>query len=98
MTEPPPEPESINATDPATGMSQLHIAAGTNRLDKVRSLVEAGARFFPDNEGRWPSTIAVICETDEELIDYIIAAEERAVQEGLAIDPPEMQEYLTERE
>jgi hypothetical protein len=92
--KPVPLPDAINAIDPVTGMSPLHVAAGTNQLDVVRLLVEAGATFFPDNHGRWPSTIALICEADEALIDFIVQAEERAVREGRAFDPPETLEIF----
>lgn len=68
-------------TDPVTGMSALHLAVGFNQFEIVKILVEAGAKFFPDKEGRWPSTMAVICEVDEELMDYIAEEEERALRE-----------------
>ena len=70
-------PDTINALDPVTGMSELHIAVGTNQFDRVRTLVASGARFFPDREGRWPSTIAAICEVDEDLMDFVLECEER---------------------
>ncbi len=71
-------PEDVNTINPVTGMSPLHIAVGINRLDMVRSLVEAGARFFPDNHGRMPSLIAALCETSEEMQDYIAEQERKA--------------------
>ena len=70
--------ESVNLTDPVTGMSALHVAVGLNRLDMVKLLVELGARFFPDNEGRMPSLIAAECETSEAMQDYIADAERKA--------------------
>jgi ankyrin repeat protein len=72
--------DAINNVD-ANGMSQLHIAIGFNDLDQVRALVIAGAKFFPDNEGRWPSLIAAICETSEEMQDYV-AEQERKAEAG----------------
>lgn len=79
-----PLADYVRPVDRVTGMTELHIAVGDNRLDLVRSLVERGAWFFPDKEGRWPSTIALICEVDEELIDYITQEEDRALREGRA--------------
>ena len=70
--------ESVNLTDPVTGMSALHVAVGLNRLDMVKFLVELGARFFPDNEGRMPSLIAAECETSEAMQEYIADAERKA--------------------
>jgi ankyrin repeat protein len=71
------DPATINAIHPVTGMSPLHIAVGIDRLDLVRSLVEAGARFFPDKQGRMPSLIAALCETSEEMQDYITEQERK---------------------
>src|SRR5271167_3851947 len=81
--------DSVNAiVDPVTGMSALHVAAGINRMDLVVNLVRAGARFFPDKEGRWPSTLALICEADEELITYIIEEEALVIHhQALAAAP-----------
>jgi uncharacterized protein len=69
----------INATN-EYGMSQLHIAVGQNNLRKVRILVEAGATFFPDKEGRWPSTIAAIMGVDDDLLDYVAEMEEQKIE------------------
>jgi len=72
-------PGDVNrVVDPVTGMSQLHIAVGLNQLDRVRALVEAGARFFPDQHGRMPSVIAALCETSEEMQDYVAEQERKA--------------------
>jgi hypothetical protein len=68
----------LETTDPGTGMTALHIAVGRNNLPLVHELVEAGAAFVPDNEGRMPSLIAILCETGEELQDYITEAEQQA--------------------
>jgi uncharacterized protein len=73
-----PLPATIDAIDPVTGMSPLHIAVGINRLDMVRSLVQAGARLFPDQHGRMPSVIAAQLETSEEMQDYIAEQERKA--------------------
>ena len=69
----------LAAIDPITGMNALHIAVGLNHLEMTKLLVEAGIAFIPDNEGRMPSLIAALCNVSDELSDYIIAAEERAL-------------------
>jgi hypothetical protein len=69
----------LNAIDSLTGMNALHIAVGRDNLAMARLLVEAGIAFIPDNEGRFPSTIAAICEVSDELNDYIVEAEEMAL-------------------
>jgi uncharacterized protein len=71
---------ALNATHPVTGMTALHIAIGRNNLEMTKALVEAGAAFVPDNEGRMPSVIAAEMEVSEELADYIYEAESRALQ------------------
>jgi Ankyrin repeats (many copies) len=44
---------SVDAADPDTGLTALHIAAGTNNLALCRMLVEEyGAPFGPDKFGR----------------------------------------------
>jgi ankyrin repeat protein len=69
-------------TDPETGLCALHLAVGTNDLDMTRLLVEqAGAAFFPDRFGRWPSLIAAECEVTEELTDYVAEQEARFLKE-----------------
>jgi uncharacterized protein len=62
------------------GLTALHIAVGTDNLKMARYLVDAGARFEPDGQGRYPSTIAAECEVSEELCDYIVEAEEKALR------------------
>src|SRR5690349_17138824 len=69
----------LDDLDPVTGMNALHIAVGRNSLEIARLLVEAGIKFIPDNEGRMPSLIAALCDVSEELVDYIIDAEEQAL-------------------
>jgi ankyrin repeat protein len=71
--------KDVNAVN-EQGMSPLHIAIGQNDIRWVRSLIEQGAKFFPDKEGRWPSTIAALMEVDDELQDYIADEEEKAEQ------------------
>ncbi|HKN20670.1 MAG TPA: hypothetical protein VJX73_04605 [Terracidiphilus sp.] len=90
--------ELLDQTEFSTGMAALHAAVGFNRLDMVKLLVDAGASFFPDKEGRWPSLIAVDCEADEELIDYVVQEERRARQEGRTFDPSELRDYLAEED
>jgi hypothetical protein len=70
----------FNQVDDRTGMNALHIAVGRDHLDLVKLLVEAGAEFVPDGEGRMPSVVAVDLEVSEELADYICEAEIRALQ------------------
>ncbi len=88
--------ELLDQTEFFTGMAALHTAIGFNRLDMVKLLVDAGARFFPDKEGRWPSLIAVDCEADEELVDYVVQEERRALQEGRAFDQSDMRDHLAQ--
>ena len=67
----------VDKIDRLTGMAALHMAVGRNDLAMVKFLVEKGASFFPDRHGRWPSTIASLCEVSEELCDFIAEAEAR---------------------
>jgi uncharacterized protein len=69
----------INTVDRTTGMNALHIAVGRNNLDMAKLLIEAGIKIIPDGEGRMPSLIAALCETSEEMQDYI-ADEERKIE------------------
>lgn len=67
---------NVNCVDVDSGLSPLHIAVGQNDLPLCRYLVEnAGAAFFADAYGRWPSLIAAECRVDEELSDFICEAE-----------------------
>jgi uncharacterized protein len=68
----------IDAADEETGMTALHIAVGRNNLEIARILVERGASFIVDKQGRMPTTIAAECEVSEELSDFIAEAEARA--------------------
>lgn len=67
----------INGVEDTTGLSPLHIAIGRNHLDLVRFLLDQGATIAPDRQGRWPSTIAELCEVDEQICDLIVEAEAR---------------------
>ena len=69
----------LGQTEPRTGLTALHIAVGQNNLEMAKVLVEAGAKFQADLLGRWPSTIAAECEVSEELCDFIVEAEEKAL-------------------
>lgn len=67
----------VNAPDPSTGLSALHIAIGNNDIALCRLLIENhGAAFGPDRFGRWPSVVAVECRVDDELADYVLAKED----------------------
>jgi uncharacterized protein len=59
-----------------TGLTALHIAAGTNNLALARILVEDwDAPFGPDRYGRWPTVIAAECRAGKALCDYIVEQE-----------------------
>ena len=59
-----------------TGLTALHIAAGTNNLPLARILIEDwNAPFGPDRFGRWPTAIAAECAASGELCDYIVERE-----------------------
>lgn len=69
---------SIDDVDPVTGLTALHYAIGRNQLAATRFLAEKGATFGPDRQGRWPSTIAGLCEVDGELCDFVSSEEAKA--------------------
>lgn len=70
----------VNATDPATGLTALHIAVGTNNLTLTRLLVKQfRARFMPDAQGRWPTLIAAQVRVDDALADYLVEAEAKSL-------------------
>lgn len=75
--------KTLNWNDRITGMTALHVAVGRNNLAMTKMLVEAGAKFIPDAQGRMPSVIAAEMEVDEELQDYIVEAEAKAAGEGV---------------
>jgi hypothetical protein len=61
-------------------MTLLHAACAVDNFPAVKIIVEHGARFIPDGQGRMPSIIAVECEASEELCDYIVEQEEAAME------------------
>ena len=68
----------IDAIDPDTGLSALHIAVGQNDLVLCRFLLEEhGAQLLADRFGRMPSVIAIDCRADDELFEFIAENEER---------------------
>jgi uncharacterized protein len=68
----------IDTLDNATGMTALHLAVGRNHFELARILVERGASFVPDKQGRMPTTIAAECEVSQRLCDFIVEAEAAA--------------------
>jgi uncharacterized protein len=68
----------INFVDDQTGLTALHIAVGRDHLDIAKYLVERGASFLPDKQGRTPTTIAAECEVSDEMCDFIAEAEAKA--------------------
>lgn len=72
----------VNAIEPETGMSALHITVGMNDLALTRKLVETGkVLFFADAFGRMPSVVAIECDVDDELADYITEVEADFVEQ-----------------
>jgi ankyrin repeat protein len=71
-------PELIN-TPIHHGMALLHIAVGTNDYDLTKQLIDLGARFFPDDQGRMPSLMAILCEADDRICDLVDDAEAKAL-------------------
>lgn len=70
----------IDFADPETGLAALHIAVGTNNLALTRLLIEEwGATIGPDGRGRWPTVIAARSGVDDDLSDYIVEAEAKAL-------------------
>ena len=66
----------VAAVHKKTGLTALHVAAGTNNLALAKILIETWyAPFGPDRFGRWPTAVAAECEAGEELCDYIVAQE-----------------------
>jgi uncharacterized protein len=74
---------NVNASDPVTGLTALHIAVGTNNLPLARILIDDWhAPFGPDGKGRWPTVIAAECRIDDDLADYIVEAESTFLGNG----------------
>jgi co-chaperonin GroES (HSP10) len=65
-------PDSFNAM---AALPLFHLVIGRNHLEATKLLIEYGVTFRPDMYGRWPSTIAAICEVSEELCDLVVEAE-----------------------
>jgi hypothetical protein len=65
----------IDYVHPNTGLPLLHMAVGLNHKDMVRFMLQSGAKVTPDRNGRWPSTVAALCEVDGEICDMISDAE-----------------------
>ena len=66
----------VAAVHEQTGLTALHIAAGTNNLALAKILVEDwAAPFGPDRFGRWPTAVAAACRAGGELCDYIVEQE-----------------------
>lgn len=71
----------VDYIDPATGLTALHIAVGTNDLALCRLLIEqCGAAIRPDRSGRWPTVIAAQCQADAALSEYILWKEEASIR------------------
>ena len=68
----------VDARHAETGLTALHIAAGTNNLELLRLLAEKyDAPFGPDAFGRWPTTVAAECSAAFEIQNYIVDAESK---------------------
>jgi ankyrin repeat protein len=65
----------VNVTDPFSGLSALHIAAGRDDLAMCRLLIDHNARFFADGFGRWPTIVAAECRVSVAVCDFIVEAE-----------------------
>lgn len=75
------EGANVDAVDDETGLAALHIAVGTNNLALTRMLIEDWeATIKPDGRGRWPTVIAAQCRVDENLSDYMVEAEVKALK------------------
>lgn len=70
----------IKAAEPRDGLTALHIAVGTNNLPLARYLVEEWhAPFVTDGFGRFPTAVAAECGASDELCDYIVEQEAKAL-------------------
>jgi ankyrin repeat protein len=68
----------VSFADPRNGLTALHIAVGRDHLAMARYLVERGAKFLPDHQGRTPTTVAAECEVSDAMCDFIAEAEAKA--------------------
>jgi ankyrin repeat protein len=73
--------QDIEAVHELTGLSAIHFAIGRNLYELTKFLVAQGATIKPDRDGRWPSTIAELCEVDIRLLDFVVD-EESKVEEA----------------
>ncbi len=74
------EGADVGTEHEATGLTALHIAAGTNNLELVKLLIEKWQTpFRTDRFGRWPSVVAFECRASDALCDYIMEKEAQAL-------------------
>lgn len=70
----------VSAKDGSTGLTALHMAVGTNNLHLSKDLVGIWkAPFTLDRFGRMPSVVAAECCASDELCDYIVEQEAKAL-------------------
>ena len=63
--------------DEHTGLTALHIAAGTNNLELVDYLLDTvKLDIKSDAFSRFPSTVAIECQADPDIIDRLISVED----------------------
>jgi hypothetical protein len=72
--------QDIEAVHEMTGLSAIHYAIGGNHFELTKFLVAQGATMKPDTDGRWPTTLAALCEVDMELCDFVCDEEEKVEQ------------------
>jgi ankyrin repeat protein len=72
------EQVSIDFADESSGLTALHLAVGGDCVPLARMLIERGASFLPDKQGRMPTTIAADCQVSDEMCDFIAEAEAKA--------------------
>lgn len=74
------EGADVNIMPTETGLAALHLAVGGSHFEVVKYLIEeAKAEIKPDGFGRWPTVIAAQCQASEELCDYIVEREAKAL-------------------
>lgn len=65
----------MNATDPRTDLTALHIAVSTNNLSLTKILIEDWhAEIKADTRGRWPTMLAAEAQVDDALSDFVVEA------------------------
>lgn len=67
--------QDINAKEIRTGMTAIHYAVAHKNFDFLQLLTILNAQYTVDGFGRYPSTIAAICECSREICDFIALAE-----------------------